>query len=126
MPSQASRSPPATVSTSVRPPKGRNALSRPMRRLSPPARMTPVTARVYRCGGGPRVSGAKDGSVGGARGLAGRASAAGGVRMDELQARQVLKEFGIQVTQFMGRRRELREQAASAIQGEDRASVAAV
>jgi hypothetical protein len=46
--------------------------------------------------------------------------------MEELQARQVLKEFGIQVTQFMGRRRELREQAASAIQGEDRASVAAV
>lgn len=46
--------------------------------------------------------------------------------MDELQARQVLKEFGIQVTQFMGRRRELREQAASAIDGEDRASVAAV
>jgi hypothetical protein len=46
--------------------------------------------------------------------------------MEELQARQVLKEFGIQVTQFMGRRRELREQAASAIDGEDRASVAAV
>ena len=46
--------------------------------------------------------------------------------MDELRARQVLKEFGIQVTQFMGRRRELREQAASAIEGEDRASVAAV
>jgi hypothetical protein len=46
--------------------------------------------------------------------------------MEELQARQVLKEFGIQVTQFMGRRRELREQAASAIAGEDRASVAAV
>jgi|GEM_PF-957986 len=46
--------------------------------------------------------------------------------MEELQARQVLKEFGIQVTQFMGRRRELREQAASAIEGDDRASVAAV
>jgi hypothetical protein len=46
--------------------------------------------------------------------------------MEELQARQVLKEFGIQVTQFMGRRRELREQAVSAIEGEDRASVAAV
>jgi hypothetical protein len=46
--------------------------------------------------------------------------------MEELQARQVLKEFGVQVTQFMGRRRELREQAASAIDGEDRASVAAV
>jgi len=46
--------------------------------------------------------------------------------MEELQARRVLKEFGIQVTQFMGRRRELREQAASAIEGEDRASVAAV
>lgn len=46
--------------------------------------------------------------------------------MDELQARKVLKEFGIQVTQFMGRRRELREQAASAIAGEDRASVAGV
>ncbi|HLW48457.1 MAG TPA: hypothetical protein VKW09_11895 [bacterium] len=46
--------------------------------------------------------------------------------MEEFQARQVLKEFGIQVTQFMGRRRELREQAASAIAGEDRASVAAV
>jgi hypothetical protein len=46
--------------------------------------------------------------------------------MEELQARQVLKEFGIQVTQFMSRRRELREQAASAIEGEDRASVAAV
>lgn len=46
--------------------------------------------------------------------------------MEELQARQVLKEFGVQVTQFMERRRELREQAASAIDGEDRASVAAV
>ncbi len=46
--------------------------------------------------------------------------------MEELRARQVLKEFGIQVTQFMGRRRELREQAASAIAGGDRASVAAV
>jgi hypothetical protein len=46
--------------------------------------------------------------------------------MEELQARQVLKEFGIQVTQFMGRRRELRDQAVSAIEGEDRASVAAV
>ena len=46
--------------------------------------------------------------------------------MEDLRARQVLKEFGIQVTQFIGRRRELREQAASAIAGEDRASVAAV
>ncbi len=46
--------------------------------------------------------------------------------MEDLQARQVLKEFGIQVTQFMGRRRELQAQAASAIDGEDRASVAAV
>ncbi|HEV2439911.1 MAG TPA: hypothetical protein VGX97_07595 [bacterium] len=46
--------------------------------------------------------------------------------MEELEARRVLKEFGIQVTQFMGRRRELRDQAASAIEGEDRASVAAV
>jgi hypothetical protein len=46
--------------------------------------------------------------------------------MEELQARQMLKEFGIQVTQFMGRRREMREQAASAIAGEDRASVAGV
>ncbi|HEV2358852.1 MAG TPA: hypothetical protein VGZ23_14760 [bacterium] len=46
--------------------------------------------------------------------------------MEELQARQVLKEFGIQVTQFMGRRRELQQQAASAIEGADRASVAAV
>lgn len=46
--------------------------------------------------------------------------------MEELQARHVLKEFGIQVTQFMSRRRELREQAASAIAGADRAAVAAV
>jgi len=46
--------------------------------------------------------------------------------MEDLRARQVLKEFGIQVTQFIGRRRELREQAASAIAGEDRAFVAAV
>lgn len=46
--------------------------------------------------------------------------------MEELRARQVLKEFGIQVTQFIGRRRELHEQAATAIEGEDRASVAAV
>ncbi|HET7264590.1 MAG TPA: hypothetical protein VFL28_07970 [bacterium] len=46
--------------------------------------------------------------------------------MEDLQARQVLKEFGIQVTQFMGRRRELQELAVSAIDGEDRASVAAV
>jgi len=79
------------------------------------------------CGDLPRVSGPEDGSVAAACGARPVCpTPTGGVRMEELQARRVLKEFGIQVTQFMGRRRELREQAASAIEGEDRASVAAV
>lgn len=46
--------------------------------------------------------------------------------MDDLEARRMLKMFGLQVTAFMGRRRDLKEQAAAAIQGQDRRAVAAV
>lgn len=46
--------------------------------------------------------------------------------MDEVEARRMLKMFGLQVTQFMGRRRELKDLAASAIEGQDRTTVAAV
>src|SRR5437588_9857459 len=41
-------------------------------------------------------------------------------QMDNLEARKVLKDFGMLVTDFMGRRRELTEQAATAILGQDR------
>jgi hypothetical protein len=40
--------------------------------------------------------------------------------MDDLEARKVLKVFGEQVTEFMGRRRELTEQAATAIVDQNR------
>jgi hypothetical protein len=40
--------------------------------------------------------------------------------MDDLEARKVLKVFGAQVTEFMGRRRELTEQAATAILDQNR------
>ncbi len=46
--------------------------------------------------------------------------------MDEVEARRMLKLFGLQVTQFMGRRRELKDMAATAIEGQDRMTVAAV
>jgi hypothetical protein len=46
--------------------------------------------------------------------------------MDEIEARRMLKLFGVQVTQFMERRRELKDAAASAIEDQDRPSVAAV
>jgi hypothetical protein len=46
--------------------------------------------------------------------------------MDDLEARRMLKMFGLQVTEFMGRRRELKEQAAAAIEGQDRRAVAGV
>jgi hypothetical protein len=46
--------------------------------------------------------------------------------MDDVEARRTLKVFGLQVTQFMGRRRELKDLAASAIEGHDRTTVAAV
>ena len=46
--------------------------------------------------------------------------------MDEVEARRMLKMFGLQVTQFMGRRRELKDLAANAIEGHDRTTVAAV
>lgn len=46
--------------------------------------------------------------------------------MDGAEARRVLKDFGIQVTQFMERRQELKDQAATAIEGGDRPGVAAV
>ncbi len=40
--------------------------------------------------------------------------------MDDLEARKVLKVFGEQVTEFMGRRRELTERAATAIVDQNR------
>jgi N-acetylglucosamine-6-phosphate deacetylase len=40
--------------------------------------------------------------------------------MDDLEARKVLKVFGAQVTEFMGRRRQLTEQAAGAIMDHNR------
>ncbi len=40
--------------------------------------------------------------------------------MDDLEARKVLKVFGAQVTEFMGRRRELTERAATAILDQNR------
>ena len=46
--------------------------------------------------------------------------------MDDLEARRMLKMFGLQVTAFMERRRDLKEQAAAAIEGEDKRAVAAV
>ena len=46
--------------------------------------------------------------------------------MDDLEARKVLKVFGMQVTGFMGRRRELTEQAATAILGQDRHTLTAL
>ncbi len=46
--------------------------------------------------------------------------------MDASEARRMLKMFGLQVTQFMNRRSELRNLAATAIAGEDRTTVAAV
>ncbi len=46
--------------------------------------------------------------------------------MDDVEARKVLKTFGLQVTGFMDRRRELKNLAATAIEGEDRTTVAAV
>jgi len=46
--------------------------------------------------------------------------------MDEVEARRMLKSFDLQVTQFMGRRRELRALAVGAIEGHDRTAVAAV
>ncbi len=45
--------------------------------------------------------------------------------MDDLEARRLLKMFGLQVTAFMERRRELKEQAAAAIAGQDRQTLAA-
>src|SRR5437867_8239721 len=50
----------------------------------------------------------------------------GGTAMDDLEARKVLKVFGMQVTEFMGRRRELTERAAAAIQGDDRHTLTAL
>jgi hypothetical protein len=49
-----------------------------------------------------------------------------GVAMDEDEARKTLKVFGLQVTQFIGRRRELKNIAVNAIEGQDRTTVAAV
>jgi len=46
--------------------------------------------------------------------------------MDDLEARKVLKVFGMQVTAFMGRRRELTEQAATAIVDHDRQTLTAL
>ena len=46
--------------------------------------------------------------------------------MDDLEARKVLKVFGMQVTGFMGRRRESTEQAATAILGQDRHTLTAL
>jgi len=46
--------------------------------------------------------------------------------MDAIEARRMLKMFGLQVTQFMDRRRELKDLAATAIEGQDRTTVAAV
>ncbi len=46
--------------------------------------------------------------------------------MDETEARKTLKVFGLQVTQFMDRRRELKNMAVNAIEGQDRTTVAAV
>ncbi len=46
--------------------------------------------------------------------------------MDAIEARRMLKVFGLQVTQFMDRRRELKDLAATAIEEQDRTTVAAV
>lgn len=46
--------------------------------------------------------------------------------MDEDEARKTLKVFGLQVTQFIDRRRELKSLAVDAIEGQDRTTVAAV
>lgn len=46
--------------------------------------------------------------------------------MDEDEARKTLKVFGLQVTQFIDRRRELKSLAVNAIEGQDRTTVAAV
>lgn len=46
--------------------------------------------------------------------------------MDETEARKTLKVFGLQVTQFMDRRRELKNMAVDAIEGQDPTTVAAV
>ena len=46
--------------------------------------------------------------------------------MDENEARKTLKVFGLQVTQFIDRRRELKNIAVNAIEGQDRTTVAAV
>lgn len=46
--------------------------------------------------------------------------------MDEDEARKTLKVFGLQVTQFIDRRRELKNIAVNAIEGQDRPTVAAV
>ena len=46
--------------------------------------------------------------------------------MNEVEARRMLKAFGTQVTQFMDRRRELKNLAADAIKGQDRTADAAV
>ncbi|HEX4835497.1 MAG TPA: hypothetical protein VFW01_04090 [bacterium] len=46
--------------------------------------------------------------------------------MDETEARKTLKVFGLQVTQFMDRRRELKNMAVNAIEGQDPTTVAAV
>ena len=46
--------------------------------------------------------------------------------MNEVEARRTLKAFGTQVTQFMDRRRELKDLAADAIKGQDRTAVALV
>ena len=46
--------------------------------------------------------------------------------MDEDEARKTLKVFGLQVTQFIERRRELKNIAVNAIEGQDRTTVAAV
>ena len=45
--------------------------------------------------------------------------------MDEDEARKTLKVFGLQVTQFIDRRRELKSLAVNAIEGQDRTTVAA-
>ncbi len=46
--------------------------------------------------------------------------------MDGDEARKTLKVFGLQVTQFIDRRRELKNMAVNAIEGQDRTTVAAV
>ena len=46
--------------------------------------------------------------------------------MDEDEARKTLKVFGLQVTQFIDRRRELKNIVVNAIEGQDRTTVAAV